>query len=383
MTGSYSWYVGTLIDGKISHEIPVSTASWQSVMDDAGTFTITTALSDPQVSGLNLRTSAEPARCFLVCAYIDGDGNETMIDGGPIWSHSYDAASKVLTIRAAGLWSLWDHRVVLQVLAAGVDPATVSSTYSSLSLGTIAQRLIQLAQTHTGGNLPVVFAGDETGTNTRTYYGYDMTMVGDALRNLTAVQGGPEVQFLPQRNPADLTSIQWLMRTGTTEQPMLTQMGSDWIWDLSAVQSSASGLTVDRDGSAMADRAWVQGAGTDVSTLYGRADDTDSITAGFPLLEMVDTSHSGENGATVQATIDGYAAEDITLWNRPHETWTFTVQRDDTPPVGSYRVGDWVQLVITGDPYLPDGTYRSRITNLAGDTTNQVGVTLAPMIGAI
>jgi hypothetical protein len=33
----YVWHVGTLRDGKLTTEIPVSSSSWSLVMDDAGT----------------------------------------------------------------------------------------------------------------------------------------------------------------------------------------------------------------------------------------------------------------------------------------------------------------------------------------------------------
>lgn len=384
-TASYVWHVGTLVDGQITTEIPVvfGQSQWQRVMDDAGTLQATVALSDPTVKALNLRVAAEAARCFLAVGYLDDTGTETFLDAGPIWSHSWDADTRLLTLRAAGLWSLWDHRMVLPVLAAGQSPSAVSTTYSGLSLGTIAQRLVQLAQTHTAGSVPVVFPGDETGTNTRTYPGYSMDLIGDELRNLTKVEGGPEIQFVPRRTEADATKLEWVMRAGTTETPLLTQMGSDWIWDLSTPRSSASGLQVTRDGSAMVATQWVQGAGTDVSTLFGRADDTTLTSVGFPLLEAIDTSHSGENGASVQATIDGYAAEDLARTNRPVETWTVTVQRDDAPTVGTYAVGDWVTLTVGGDDYIPDGDYRSRITSITGDDTNQVKIALASTLGSV
>lgn len=383
MTGSYAWHIGTLIDGQITTELPVvfGQSQWQLVMDDAGTLTVVAALSDSTVRGLDLYTSAEPARCFLALGYLDDTGTETFLEAGPIWTHSYDGNTRQLTIRASGLWSLWDHRMVLPVLSAGQSPSSVTTTYTGLSLGTIAKRLVALAQTHTGGSVPVALPTDETGTNSNTYPGYAMDKVGDMLRNLTGVEGGPEIQFVPRRQASDPTKLEWVMRVGTTEAPLLSQMGADWIWDLTAVKSSASGLKVTRDGSVMTCTQWVQGAGTDVSTLFGQASDSTLIDAGFPLLEAIDASHSGEAGASVQATLDAYAAEDLARTNRPMETWTITVQRDDTPAVGSYQVGDYVSLTVAGDYYVPDGTYRSRITGLSGDDTNQVSVALASTLG--
>lgn len=422
-SGFYSWHVGTLRDGRLTTEVPVASSSWSLVMDDAGPLQVVLPLADPDVAALNPYLIAEPCRCFLAVSYIDSTGTETFLAGGPIWTHAYDDTSKQLTIGASGLWSYWDHRKVLPVLAAGVNPATVTTSMLS-SLGTLAKQLVQLAQTHTAGSVPVVFPADETGTNARTYTGFSMTAVGQALRDLTGVQGGPEIQFVPRRTAADPRFIEWVMRVGTTEQPLLSQAGDDWTWDASVPRSSVTGISVQRDGSAMATRVWEQGTGSDISTLYSQANDTTLTDAGFPLLELADSTHTD---VTVQATLDTYAAGLLARALRPVESWTVKVRRDDTPNVAQYAVGDYVSIVIGGymrlgvpgvevdgndatvaddgnvltstldgtpspgmdptatspHPYLPDGTYRSRIQSIAGDDSYDVTLQLAPTVGGI
>jgi hypothetical protein len=118
----YSWHVGELRTGRLTAEVPFSAASWQSVMDDAGALSFTTAVTDPAVRLLDLYTSAEPCRCFLAVSYTDATGTETFLDGGPVWTHSYDSASGQLTVAGAGLWSYYDHRKILPVLARRREP---------------------------------------------------------------------------------------------------------------------------------------------------------------------------------------------------------------------------------------------------------------------
>ncbi len=377
---SYSWHVGTLRDGRLTSEIPVSQSSWSQVMDDAGPLSVVLPLADPDVAALNPYLIAEPCRCFLAVSYIDDDGTETFLAGGPIWTHAYDDTTKMLTVGAAGLWSYYDHRKVLPVLAPGVNPATVSTSMTS-SLGTIAKKLVQLAHTHTNGSLPVVLPADETGTNVRTFAGSAMTQVGQAMRDLTGVQGGPEIQFTPRRTAADGRFIEWVMRIGTIAQPLLSQVGDDWTWDASVARSSVAGISVNRDGSAMGNRAWEQGLGSDISTLFSQANDTTLTAAGFPLLEVLDSTHSDVN---VQATLDTYSAGLLANSLKPVESWTVKVRRDDTPNVAQYAVGDYVSITIgAANPYLPDGTYRSRIQSIAGDDSFDVTLQLAPTTGGI
>lgn len=375
----YVWHVGTLRDGRITTDIPVSGSSWSTVMDDAGQLQVVLPLADPEVAALNLYVAAEPCRCFLAVAYIDPGGTETFLAGGPVWTHAYDGGSKQLTIGAAGLWSYWDHRKVLPVLAAGVNPATVTTSIIS-SLGTTAKKLVQLAQTHTAGSVPVVLPADESGTIETDYPGSSMTNVGQALRDLAAMENGPEIQFVPRRRSDDGRYIEWVMRVGTVAQPLLTQVGDDWIWDDSAADSSVTAISATRDGSVMGTRAWIQGAGTETSTLFGRADSTRLTDVGFPLLEVQD---SGQETTTTQAALDAAARAKLAASARPSETWSVKVRRDVEPRVGSYSVGDWVSITLADDPYLPAGSYRTRITSIAGDDSADVSLGLAPTLGGL
>jgi hypothetical protein len=351
------------------------------------------------VRALDLYTSAEPCRCFLAVSYTDAQGTEEFLDAGPIWTHDYDSAGGVLTVAGAGLWSLWDHRKILPVLAAGVNPASITSSFTA-TLGTIAKQLLQLAMTHTGGAVPVVLPADETGTDTRSYNGYDMAVVGQALRDLTKVDGGPEIQFRPRRTAADPRYLEWVMLTGTTAQPLLVQAGDDLILDHTAPRSQVTSIKVNRDGSKMADRWWTQGSGTDITTLFGRADDTSLIDAGFPLLEGDDN----RSDITDQATINSVAAGALAANRRPIDTLTIAVHRDGVqdqsgqwggPNAASLRVGSRVTLQVGGwvdpveqttprEPYLAaDGqprTIRGRIVNVAGDMSTSITLGLAPAV---
>jgi hypothetical protein len=384
MTG-YSWYCGDLRTGRISTQIPVAPGtSWSNVMDDSGTVSCLAALGDPAVQALSLPSAAAPARAFLAVAYDDGQ-NETFLEGGPVWGHAYDDDKQQLTINAGGLLSYFDHRKVMQVLTAGQSPAVVSAAYSGLSLATIAKRLVQLAATHTGGNLPVVLPADVTvpadAAHQRTYNGYDLAWVGEQLRNLMAVLGGPEISFVPRRTTADSRYIEWVMRAGTETDPLLHQAGSDWVWDGSVPKGGVTSISLAVDGTQMGDEAYVKGSGEASTALIGHAVKTTLTDAGYPLLEL---EVGGHESVTTLATLNDYATAELASSARTVLSFTVKVARDQAPTVSQYQVGDYVQLIVpTTHPYLTGGgTFRSRIVQRSGDDSTLVTLQLAPVPGS-
>jgi hypothetical protein len=253
------------------------------VYNDAGEISATIPLAALE-DAAELVGYLDPARCYL--AAVCGD---SVLEAGPIWTHSYEQDTGNLEVQAAGLWTLFDHRKVLKVLAAGERAQATSRTYSGLSLGTIAKRLVQLAISHTGGSLPMVLPADETAgddaDHTRTWYGYELKDMGQALRQLTEVINGPDIRFEP-RFTADRLGIEWVMKVGTEAQPIVSQTGGDWRWDTTVPRGTVSGLNVVRDATAVAYRAWIPGAGEGSDSIMAMRQDLSPTAAGFPLLEV-------------------------------------------------------------------------------------------------
>ena len=298
----------------------------------------------------------EPTRMFA--AVLAGD---RVIEAGPIWARTWGQGT--LTIRATGLSSIFDHRLLLSHLIDWSAPGAIAASslsYSGLSLGTIAKRLVQAALAHSGGDLPIVLPDDEAGTHERTYPGSDLATVAQRLQQLAEVQGGPEYAFEP-RLTADRMGIEWMLRVGTTADPALHQDGLDWVVDTSAPRGQVSGFTVTEDASAVATRAFAKGSGTDTAALISRPSArADLLDSGYPLLE------SARSYSTVleQSTIDAHAAADLATNDRPWTTWSLSLVADDR--LGQVRPGDWWQVRVGEHVYLERGTYRARMASLKG-----------------
>jgi len=376
--GHVEWLVGELATGRVTTVIPLDQGIWTLTLDDAGTLNGQLPLNDADVAALNLASTAEPGRCFLAAAWINPDGEETILEAGPIWTHDLDADTQILRVGAAGLWSYYDHRKVLPVLSGGQTAATAGFAATGVSLGTIAKQLVELAHTHTGGALPVNLPADEAGVWEKTYPGYELGDVGPRIKEITELEGGPEVAFVPRRSTTDGRYLEWDMQVGTTAAPLLEQGGPDWVWDASVPQSTVSGIGVNVDGTRLGSRAWVPGAGQGEARLIAEAEDSTLTAGGWPLLEVTgDARDSVEDPALLAA----YATQLAARSRRPWQTWTLKVNPGSYPPVGGYRPGHWARVIVGAHNYLTSGDYRGRIVQLVGDSAGGVRVQFQPSQG--
>jgi hypothetical protein len=376
---SLHWLVGELKTGRVTGSLPLVDSSWSMVMDDAGTISGTLTMASPDVQRLNPRAAAEPGRCFLAAVWTTPAGDDVILEAGPIWSWNYTGNDKRLRIGAAGVWSYYDHRKLLGVLTSVGGAPAVTYTTGPTSLGTIAKRLVNLAHTHTNGSLPIVLPADVAGTETRSYPGSELAWIGQKLRDLTAEDGGPEVQFLPRFRLEDERYLEWVLQVGTPDEPLLVQSGSDWTWDLSVPASNVADLSVDIDGTGLASRAWAAGASSGENRLIEYRDDTTLTASGWPLLEV---EVDGSDAVTTAAQLASLARQSVTQARLPIETWTLKVRTGSHPIPGMVRPGHWARVNL-GDshPLLGGGEYRGRITQTSGGDGSEMTIQFQPAPG--
>lgn len=358
---------GELRTGKITDALDATDASWSQVLNAAGAVD-SVKVPAPVVRAKQLRQSAAAARCFLA---LEQDGQ--IRQAGPIWSRSYSWESETLKLGAGGLWSLFDHRKVIPVLAVGQRVQEVTTTVSGTDLGGIARALVAQALTHVGGDLPLVLPPTATGTRTETFPGWQLADLGEQLVQLTRREtAAPDIRFRPRRKPSDPTSIEWVMEVGTEAAPLLVQGGADWIFDTTSPQSPVVGISTDEDATVMGERGWVTGNGSEADTLIGTDYRSELVDGGYPLMEVDETRPSVE----VQATLDSHARNLTGRTARPVEVWKVSVAAAATLEV---QAGDYAQVVTAGDTWLPDGARRMRIKQLSGDLGDVVRMDMYPL----
>lgn len=382
--------IGNLIDGLRIQNVPVVSGSWSEVLNSAGDIACTVSLSDPAVRKLGLQQSAAEGKTFL--AALDGD---TVLQAGPIWFHDYDGDANQLTLTAMGMWSYFDHRVLLPVLAgrnptdpttdtrfSGVvsdpnDPSYPWALDTRKTLQGIARYYVWQAQQATGGSVPVILPAEIVdNTNERWVKGADLAFVGQKLTDITGVDGGPDIMFTP-RLRSDRQGVEWPMRIGTPTEPRLFSLQRPKFY-IGNQGSSVSRLRVQGDGTGLAGRAFGSGGRTvDQALISVSADDT-LLDAGYPLLEAVDSSHSDVSEAD---TLQGYSDEVVAQGKKSAKAWSLTHDLSQRPFLSSFNAGDFANVRVISNGYLDSGTHSMRLLSRSGDDQGtKVDLTFYPEV---
>lgn len=372
-----SIYAGNLMTGEITMKVPATSATWSAAHRAEGSVKATVPLVGEVLDEYpDIVYNLNPWRCFLA-AITDGG---TVLQAGPILPHSYSDATGVLSLSALGIRGYFARRFLMPTFSRFDVSAEAVMSWSGLSLGTIAKRMVQLSMTHAGGNLPIDLPPDEAGDASATYYGYELGRIARRFQDVEDREGGPDLAFEPYLvDVKKVDQIRWRMRTGTNAEPMLTQDGPDHVWDRTARKTPIVSLDVDIDSTEMGDMAWVTGQGSDTELLMSRYSDQSLRSQGYPLLE-VDESRTNVDNLT---DLNSHVRALLRRSGRPYQTWTMVVRADQTPKLGTYKVGDWVRVYVGPfHPYIParTGYYRTRIMELSGSFSGDVKIVLAPQM---
>lgn len=370
--GRYRYIVADLITGQVLAELPLRGVSFGITLNDAGEFQGQLVLGDPRIAVHDPEFVTRPAHTVV---YVERDG--VLVWGGIIWTSKYSSADRAIDIGAADFLSYFDHR---RVLPKDFDPSVgnlspINVTYTDTDQAEIARGLIATAQAHPRGTVgvqsdPLVVSGFRRTVN---YPGRELKTVGDALRELSNLENGPDFVFDVAYD--DRGDVVRRLRVGT---PELGQSGTPLVWEYGG---NLIEYAWPRDGSSMATRVFALGDEDDAGQLVGIAQST---TPGRPLLEAeLSLVHLAD--ATL---LRSQARSALAAAADPVVLPELTVRGDLDPVLGSYQVGDHA-LIVVRDEFFPKGTqFQVRVVAIEvtpGDDAGeeQVRLTVSPISGGL
>jgi hypothetical protein len=352
------------VTGRVLFELDLaSEPEWSTRINDVGGWKIAVPLHG-RARATTAREWCVPWRFSVAIVRGRGVPTDTVCQAGPIIPYAPDDERPILTVSGKGFWELLNRRVLHN---RGWNPATkrITDTSADLtlndSLPNIASSIVDHATSMTyrpGSSLPVDLPTPAaTGTNTRTYHGYEMAMAGQRLQELTQDANGPDVLFQPYLTVVG--GLRYVRHRMLIGNPYLTQRGVPLLFDY---RSTLKELTIAGDGSDQANAAFVKGTGNEAGQLYGYTADSSLITAGWPMLDMVDSNHTSTSD---QTTLDGWASGDVAVANSRPEQWQATVLADSNPRWGSYLPGHFADYSVKNHHWLPNGKYSYRILGVS------------------
>lgn len=372
----YRVFVGNMRTGQITADLPPADLGWGQRLNDAGPVDCTVQAMSLEAAALNLRVNTAPLAQFIGVAY---DGQ--VLEAGPIWKRTLNPKNGTLAISGSGIWSILDRRKALPWVALnrGLRVQDVTLDMVNMTLGSIAREMVRTGvQDNPDGALPIVFPPFVAGTREEHINGFELPWLGDRLRKLTERQNGPDIDFRPRYVEGDRTRIEWVMNTGTEDQPLLVQRGDDLIWDGSVEESGVVGFGVTEDGSGLASKVYVPGAGQERDMKIAGGYSRRLLDAGYVYTEADTASKDVEDQVTLQDYADRLLTDSLSTWT----TYSISVRADNAPKLGTYLPGHMAQLVTPPNhPIMPPGRHRIRVMAIDGDHSATVRLAIAPVLG--
>lgn len=335
MATQYRYLFADLRTNDILAELPLTRVSFTQVLNSSGSFSGTILGSDARELGYDLTASTEPARTAI---YVDRDG--VLIWGGIIWLRTWDSDSQHFTFTAREFMSYFERRRITNTLV-----------YENEDQLFVAQDLITLAQSVTGGDIGVVVPNTVSGVDvTRVYFDYEFKDVSGAIKDLSNQQDGFDVN-IDVAYDALLEPRKYLR----TDYP---QRGIQYVAsnpDAIVFEFPGNIVTYEwpDDGAQVANTMYGIGPNSNEAKIRATATSpTNQIAAGWPLLEdTVSYTDQYDPDLLYQQTLGEVTARQVSV-----VTPKIVVPAYAEPVLGSYKTGDECLLRITDDRFPNDGS---------------------------
>lgn len=332
-------------------EIPVLSCAWGRCLNEGFSGQATFALADP---GVVAAVSNGHLNVLQRCLVVEFDGQ--VVYAGIIWDSTYDRDSRRLSVSHADLWSLWAVRLISQDRTSTI--ATWKQPYLGFSYRTLLKRMVQLGTTGTGRIVPIVYEPDFTGSANRTYYGYNLDTVIEALDELMHLENGPDIDFRPEWDGSG--GLRWQMVTGD-----LAGNGGMIEVNFAADQPQATGLVEKVSSREKVTQVFGVGEGSGVDMKV-------SVGTGTPVefaIERVEQAKNIKSGAQLNEFTQGELMARIPL------IYQYEMNVEVRSPViganpSSLRPGMVVRWFIMDDPKITAGWRTCTIIKYSGEVTS-------------
>lgn len=373
---TYNAFLCETVTGNLLAPLDCDIKSWKREL--LGNDTASVALAPGALTLANrdlMRLYTTPARTTLVVEWQNpGEAIGVPVFAGPIMTRPFDG--QALTLNAVGLRNILDRR---KLITWAPPYATQTQQWSNMSLGSIGINIVKFVTdaSKPGAALPIIYPTIETDTDpthVKTYNGFNLKTAGSALQDLAGLLNGPEFDFVPVWSDGNRSAINWLMRIGTDQSPLLTTTAAV-SFDATQPGSAVKKLTYLEDASQVATRQWGNGSGTDVDTLMATANNDTLISAGWPALEQQKDYKSETNATALAAEVAG----DLALAQSPTVQFALEVDGSRPPRAGTYTLAQLVSVNVRNHIWVPDsppGGYSMRVVGIGGDASTTVKLTV-------
>jgi len=272
---------------------------------------------------------------------------ETYLAGGRVEWLKTSLSAGTINVRALGFLDMLKHR-----------RTSALRTFDAIEGTEIAWTLIEESQALPNGNLNITQGPNQAtaGPHDRTY---KRTVLKDALQALTAVQTNPfDFEITP------LKKFNTYLKLGSDRPDVVFK------WGVNIVDAELTEDTTDLVNEVTALGA---GFGEDAQAQVVMSNDASEIDYG--LSQEVVLANADDNS---RGGLDNEAARYLAAWSRPVILIDVTLDGGKPPFVTDYGLGDYVQIDLTGHPWLDGVVGMFRVEAQSGDISddNQKTVTL-------
>lgn len=358
ITDSYRLIYTHLVSGDILGEMPIQSVSCNWTLDSGGDLTATMPLSLSDNVTLKLTGQTPKQELSLeehgIALYLERNG--VILWGGMLNTIEASISDETLTVGALG-WHNYLRRRYL----------TTNRVYAATDQLEIVRLLIEYTKAASLGvdiDTTALLVGSGV-LRDRTYYGYELSNIGELIEQLAGVDDGFDFRYESQWSGGDIVN------KFIPIYPALGRM-TEHVFSLGV---NVELLNYTADLSTVVNRALMVGSGEGDEMIWSTTYNTLMMTPKWPLLEEVYTHKT----VTDSITLYKHSRKYLTRGSEAGRQLTLSVHTDSVPELGSYVEGDIVTISGSYGYINLNGLFRivsrSLSVDESGDESSEIVVT--------